>query len=76
MGTMAKVHEYLKNELTEAEMQVISNHINGCEHCEGEYDFEVLLNSVVQRSCAETPSAELVERVRKAMLDQVAKAKN
>lgn len=68
-----RVHEYLKNELTESEMDAITAHVAGCEQCESDYDFEVLLNSVIQRSCNEAPPEELAERVLAKIREQISK---
>lgn len=68
-----RVQEYLKNELTESEMKAITEHVATCEQCESEYDFEVLFNSVIQRSCSEAPPEELAERVLQKIRDQISK---
>ena len=68
-----RVQEYLKNELTESEMDAITAHVASCEQCESEYDFEVLFNSVIQRSCSEAPPEELGERVLAKIREQIAK---
>ena len=68
-----RVQEYLKNELTEAEMDAITAHVATCEQCESEYDFEVLFNSVIQRSCSEAPPEELGERVLAKIREQISK---
>jgi anti-sigma factor (TIGR02949 family) len=68
-----RVQEYLKNELTETEMDAITAHVASCEQCESEYDFEVLFNSVIQRSCSEAPPEELAERVLQKIREQISK---
>ena len=68
-----RVQEYLKNELTESEMDAITAHVASCEQCESEYDFEVLFNSVIQRSCSEAPPEELAERVLQKIREQISK---
>jgi len=61
--TKALVHEYLHNELLPEDQQDITAHLALCDSCEQEYDVEVHLNEVIQRSCHEAPPKELAERV-------------
>jgi anti-sigma factor (TIGR02949 family) len=61
--TKAKVHEYLHNELRPEDQKDITAHLALCDSCEMEYDLEVYLNQVIQRSCDEAPPKELAERV-------------
>jgi mycothiol system anti-sigma-R factor len=61
--TKRSVHEYLHNELAEAEIGAITAHLANCESCEQSYDVEVILNQVIQRSCDEAPTEELAQRV-------------
>lgn len=61
--TKAMVHEYLHNELREEDQKDITAHLAVCDSCEEEYDLEVYLNQVIQRSCAEAPPKQLAERV-------------
>ena len=61
--TKRKVHEYLHNELSAQEMEDITEHLAHCDSCESDFDFEVLFNNVVQRSCDEAPPAELAQRI-------------
>jgi anti-sigma factor (TIGR02949 family) len=61
--TKRSVHEYLHNELAEAEIGAITSHLANCESCEQTYDVEVILNQVIQRSCDEAPTEELAQRV-------------
>lgn len=61
--TKAKVHEYLHNELRPEDQQDITKHLALCDSCEEEYDVEVYLNEVIQRSCDEAPPKQLAEKV-------------
>ena len=72
-GTKARVQEFLQRELTETEMDAITSHLATCDHCESEYDFEVLFNSVIQRSCSEAPPEELAQRVLARIREQISK---
>lgn len=61
--TKRHVHEYLHSELDAEEIQLITAHLANCDSCEGDYDFENLFNSVIQRSCDEVPPQELGQRI-------------
>ena len=61
--TKRHVHEYLHNELSDTEIDEITAHLANCDSCEGDYDFENLFNSVIQRSCDEVPPQELGQRI-------------
>ncbi|MEN9715202.1 MAG: hypothetical protein RJA35_669 [Actinomycetota bacterium] len=61
--TKRHVHEFLQQELSEAEMADITEHIANCDSCENDYDFEVLFNQVIKRSCEEAPPQELADRI-------------
>ena len=61
--TKALVHEYLHNELRPEDQKDITAHLALCDSCEEEYDLEVYLNQVIQRSCDEEPPKKLAEKV-------------
>jgi len=61
--TKKHVHEYLQAELSDHEMDGILAHLANCDSCEGDYEFEHVFNSVIQRSCTEAPPEELAERI-------------
>ena len=61
--TKRHVHEYLHNELSEAEISEITAHIANCDSCEGDYDVENALNNAISRACGEMPSEELIGRI-------------
>jgi len=61
--TKRQVNEYLHNELSEQEVIDITAHIANCDSCETDYDFEVLFNDVIKRSCDEAPPQELATRI-------------
>ncbi|MEN9990154.1 MAG: hypothetical protein RL508_1133 [Actinomycetota bacterium] len=61
--TKKHVHEFLQQELSDAEMNEVAAHLAHCESCEGDYGFEHLFNTVIQRSCNEAPPAELASRI-------------
>ena len=61
--TKRHVHEYLHNELSDAEIKEITSHLATCDSCEGDYDVENALNNAITRSCGEVPPQELAERI-------------
>jgi anti-sigma factor (TIGR02949 family) len=61
--TKKHVHEFLHSELSTNEMQDITDHLANCDSCEADYDFEVIFNQVIVRSCTEAPPQELADRV-------------
>lgn len=61
--TLRSVHEFLHNELPDNQLDSITAHLANCESCEANYDIEVILNQVIQRSCDEAPTEELAQRV-------------
>lgn len=61
--TKRHVHEFLHQELSEAEMADITEHLAHCDSCEMDYDLEVALNKVIQRSCTEVPPQELADKI-------------
>lgn len=61
--TKRHVHEFLHNELSEAEITEITAHLANCDSCEGDYDVENALNNAIARACGEMPPQELGERI-------------
>lgn len=61
--TKKHVHEFLQQELSDQEMADITDHLANCDSCESDYDFEVMFNQVIQRSCTEAPPQELADRI-------------
>ena len=61
--TKRHVHEFLHNELSEAEIVEITAHLANCDSCEGDYDFENVLNNVISRACADMPPQELADSI-------------
>jgi anti-sigma factor (TIGR02949 family) len=61
--TKRHVHEYLHNELSDAEIAEITAHIANCDSCEGDYDVENALNNAIARACGDMPPAELADRI-------------
>jgi anti-sigma factor (TIGR02949 family) len=67
--TKALVHEYLHNELLDDKQKDITTHLALCDSCEQEYDLEVYLNQVIQRSCDEAPPEQLADKVLRRIRD-------
>lgn len=61
--TRRKVHEFLQNELSEQEMQVVTEHLAHCEACEDEFDVEVALNEAIQRAYLSHVNDDVTQRV-------------
>lgn len=67
--TKRHVHEFLHNELSEAEIVEITAHLANCDSCEGDYDVENVLNNVISRACAEMPPQELADAIMNRVRD-------
>lgn len=67
--TKRHVHEFLLNELSEEEMNEITQHLAHCDSCDSDYDFEAVFNTAIRRSCTEDPPQELAERVLQKIRD-------
>lgn len=50
--TMYRIMEYLDGEMTEGDMVKIAAHLGGCQPCLAEHDLEMMVKSLVKRSCA------------------------
>ena len=74
--TKRHVHEYLSNQLSDEELTEITAHLANCDSCEADYDFEVIFNQVIVRSCTEAPPEELAKRVLAKIREIQAMTKN
>jgi len=61
--TKRHVHEFLHNELSEAEINEVTAHLANCDSCETDYDLENFVNHSIQEVCSEIPPQELAERI-------------
>jgi len=61
--TKRHVHEFLHNELSEAEIAEVTAHLANCDSCETDYDLENFVNTSIQEVCSEVPPQELAEKV-------------
>lgn len=62
-AALARVQEFLHNELSEEEADLIRAHLEGCENCLEDFDTEAMIARLVRRSCT-PPSAPMTLRVR------------
>ena len=61
--TKRHVHEFLHNELSEAEINEVTAHLANCDSCETDYDLENFVNHSIKEVCSEVPPQELAERI-------------
>lgn len=61
---LEKVFLFLDNEMDEEDADKIRHHLDECEPCLEKYDLEVMVRSLVARSCACEPApSELRQKV-------------
>ena len=61
---LAKLFDFLDDEVAETDADRIRQHLADCEPCLAEYDVEDHLKKLVRRSCWEQAPAELHIRIR------------
>jgi len=61
--TKRHVHEYLHQELSEAEIREVNVHLANCDSCESDYDLENTINGTIEKHCSEVPPQELADRI-------------
>ena len=49
--TTARLHLYLDRELSEEEIVIVQQHLNGCPHCEGRFHFDMELKQLIHERC-------------------------
>ena len=54
---------YLDRELTDSEVLIAEQHLDGCDYCRRRYRFEVSLRRYVQTTTAERMPAGLMEKL-------------
>ncbi|MFM6963317.1 MAG: zf-HC2 domain-containing protein [Micrococcales bacterium] len=59
-----KVHEYLFNELTTAQLDYITEHIANCDTCDAEYGLEDAINRKIEEFCQSVPSVTLLDGIK------------
>ncbi len=60
---LEKLYLFIDHELEDASCEEIQSHIDNCRTCLTEYQLDVLVKSLISRSCAERAPAPLRERV-------------
>ncbi|TXJ04972.1 MAG: mycothiol system anti-sigma-R factor [Aeromicrobium sp.] len=60
---LKRLYLFLDHEIATGDCDQIQAHLDGCPDCMDEYSAEVLVKSLIVRSCAETAPEVLRERV-------------
>ncbi|BCL84038.1 zf-HC2 domain-containing protein [Ktedonobacteria bacterium brp13] len=47
----ARLHLYIDRELTDEEVTVVQQHLEGCQHCECRFHFDLRLKKLVHERC-------------------------
>jgi mycothiol system anti-sigma-R factor len=65
-----KIYYFLDGEITRYRRMRINWHLRSCPPCEGAFQFESKLRSVVREKSAEEIPDELIERLRRILRDE------
>ncbi len=65
--TIRHVHEFLHQEMSEQDKDLVMAHLAQCDSCENNYEFEQFFNQVIERSCTEASVEELASRIMKRL---------
>ena len=60
---LARMYEFIDNELAEADWAKIRQHLDECWRCLEEYGLEEAVKAVVRRACCDTPPRDLRAKV-------------
>lgn len=60
---LERLYLFIDHELDNASCDEIQAHIDGCQECLSEFDLEVLVKTLVSRSCSEVAPQPLRDRV-------------
>lgn len=61
---LERIYTFLDNELDQASASVVRHHLAACEPCVDAFDLELVMRSVIRRSCGHEPApAELRRRI-------------
>ena len=63
------LYHFIDGELTDDRRAAISIHLKECSPCEGAFDFEAELKTVISRKCRDTVPDELRQRIRQALIE-------
>jgi mycothiol system anti-sigma-R factor len=47
----ARLHLYIDRELTDEEVTVVQQHLEGCQHCECRFHFDIRLKKLIHERC-------------------------
>lgn len=65
-----QVNEFLQQELTEAELKLITHHIANCDECDAHYNIENTINEMIREKCEVEAPEEVISKIRE-QLDQL-----
>jgi mycothiol system anti-sigma-R factor len=68
--TVERLYQYLDGELTLERREQIQRHLDACSPCFQAVGFERELRIVIASRCADRVPAELIERIRAALLEE------
>jgi mycothiol system anti-sigma-R factor len=68
--TVERLYQYLDGELTDQRREQIQRHLDACSPCFQAVGFERELRIVIASRCTDRVPAELIERIRSALLDE------
>ena len=66
-AALQRLWGYLDKELTAEDEDELREHLAGCPPCLAEYSIDVVLKTVVRRSCREEAPADLRVRIRQTL---------
>ena len=67
---LANLYQYLDEELNTASSETIRAHLDECHGCNGRFDFERRLKTVVHDRLSEDVPHEFLDRLRQALADE------
>ena len=67
---LTSLYQYLDQELGTASSETIRAHLDECHGCNGRFDFEMRLKTVVHDRLSEDVPPELLDRLRQALADE------
>ncbi|MGJ3509161.1 mycothiol system anti-sigma-R factor [Enemella sp. A6] len=62
-AALRKMFEFLDSEMAELDADEVRHHLNVCAECLDEFDYQMAVRAVVQRSCRCEAPADLRDRV-------------
>lgn len=68
--TVERLYQYLDGELTDERREQIQRHLDACSPCFQAVGFERELRIVISSRCTDRVPANLIERIRAALLEE------